>query len=331
MLPRSFIPRTPRTRLWGRLLAAGILWLLIAQASPPAQAPKPIPVEALKAPGLPNLFRIGPRLYSGAAPEGNAGFEALQQLGVRTLITVDGARPDVASARRYGLRYLHLPVGYDGIPTDTQAQLVKATRSQPGPFYVHCHHGQHRGPTAAAVICLAEGLWNSAQAEQWLQIAGTATHYTGLFESVRRFQAPTADALHRLPDNFPETAPVPAFVDTMVQIDQRIDHLKAIRQANYHSPAAHPDLQPAHELTLLIEQYRESRRLPEAVRRGTLFVAALESAEAEVREAQIQWARYTAHPELNVPRELDEAFDTVTRRCQTCHRAHRDTPTKPKK
>jgi len=313
------------------LLAAAILWHPLAPAASSPLVPKPIQVESLKVTGLPHLFRISPQLYSGAAPEGDAGFLALQQLGVRTLITVDGARPDIARARRYGLRYLHLPIGYDGIPTNTQAQLVKATRSQPGPFYVHCHHGQHRGPTAAAVICLADGLWNPAQAEQWLQTAGTATHYTGLYESVRRFQAPAADALQRLPGNFPETAPVPAFVDAMVQIDQRMDHLKAIRQANYQPPAEHPDLQPAHELTLLIEHYRESRRLSEVVSRGTLFVAALESAEAEVREAGIQLARYTDHPELSVRRQLDEAFDTVTRRCQTCHRTHRDTPTKPKK
>ena len=58
----------------------------------------------------------------------------------------------------------------------------------PGPLFVHCHHGLHRGPTAAALIC--EGLrgWSPEQAEKWMTVAGTATNYSGLYRTVREFQ-----------------------------------------------------------------------------------------------------------------------------------------------
>src|SRR5207302_1722064 len=67
-------------------------------------------------PGLHNVHCVADRLYSGSVPEGDAGFASLRRLGVQTAISVDGARPDVDRARRFGLRYVHIPVGYDGVP-----------------------------------------------------------------------------------------------------------------------------------------------------------------------------------------------------------------------
>src|ERR1051326_9522581 len=63
--------------------------------------------QPMTLPGLRNVFRVGRRLYSGAAPADEAGFRSLCALGVRTIISVDGATPDVAAARRHGLRYVH--------------------------------------------------------------------------------------------------------------------------------------------------------------------------------------------------------------------------------
>src|SRR5215203_3182916 len=84
-----------------------------APAVPPAGAPggTPEPPRKLDAPGIENLYRLTEGLYSGGQPEGEAGFAALKRLGVRTIISVDGARPDVETARRFGMRYVHLPVG----------------------------------------------------------------------------------------------------------------------------------------------------------------------------------------------------------------------------
>ena len=53
----------------------------------------PAKPERLHVEGIENLFRLGPRLYSGGQPEGDGGFTALKSLGIKTIITVDGARP----------------------------------------------------------------------------------------------------------------------------------------------------------------------------------------------------------------------------------------------
>ena len=74
------------------------------------------PPERLDLPGLENVYRLGPQLYSGGEPRGEEAFAALRALGIKTAISVDGATPDTETAQKFGIRYVHLPVGYDGIP-----------------------------------------------------------------------------------------------------------------------------------------------------------------------------------------------------------------------
>ncbi|MEM6655987.1 MAG: hypothetical protein AAF596_09305, partial [Planctomycetota bacterium] len=80
---------------------------------------------------------------------------SLYRQGVRTLVSVDGARPDVALAAEHGLRYVHVPFGYDGIPREARLALTRVARDRQGGVYVHCHHGRHRGPAAAVVVARA--------------------------------------------------------------------------------------------------------------------------------------------------------------------------------
>ena len=158
------LAKTAVCALW---LAASFLFAAELKQSSPGAMPLEDP------PGVHNLYLLGTNLYSGSTPEGDAGFQALAELGVKTIISVDGAQPDAARAKNFGIRYVHLPYGYDGISTNLQLQLAKAGETLPGPFYVHCHHGKHRGPTAVAVMCMANGGWTASQAESWMHAAGS--------------------------------------------------------------------------------------------------------------------------------------------------------------
>ena len=225
--------------------------------------------ERIAGPGVENLFRLSPRLFSGAQPEGKRGFETLKRLGVRTVISVDGALPDVEAARRQGLRYVHLPVGYDGISRDQAIRLVAAIRGLPGPVFVHCHHGKHRGPAAVAVCAMATEGWDAALARSWLDRAGTDPKYSGLFATVERFTLPSAEELNRASrDELPERATVPALVATMVEVDRIWDRLKAIQDSGFRTPQDSPDLDPPHEALMLVERFHEASRHQEAKARG---------------------------------------------------------------
>src|SRR5262245_46397548 len=106
---RTILPRV--------LAAAVVVMSLIApswSADPPVAATwKP---EKINEPTLPNAFRLHTKVISGGQPDGELAFAKLKELGVKTIISVDGARPEVELAKKYGLRYVHLPHGYDGVP-----------------------------------------------------------------------------------------------------------------------------------------------------------------------------------------------------------------------
>jgi protein tyrosine phosphatase (PTP) superfamily phosphohydrolase (DUF442 family) len=281
-------------------------------------------VKPLEAPAIHNLFALGTNIFSGSTPEGAEGYEALAKLGVKTIISVDGAAPDAEAARKLGMRYVHLPHGYDGISTNLQLLLAKAGRELSGPIYVHCHHGKHRGPAAAAVICMADQGWSKSQAEAFLVAAGTATNYVGLYEVVREFQLPTIEQLMALPANFPEKAQVSGLTDSMVGVDERWENLKEVRAAGYLVPKDHPDIQPANETVILSEHYREAQRLPDVIAKGTDMVGRFKTAETEAKEAERLLRRFGAGGNAELKAQLDQAFDAMAKSCSTCHKAHRD-------
>jgi protein tyrosine phosphatase (PTP) superfamily phosphohydrolase (DUF442 family) len=294
----------------------------LAAAEPKKSSPGATPIE--DPPGLHNLYLLGTNLYSGSTPEGDAGFEGLAKLGVKTIISVDGAQPEVARAKRFGLRYVHLPHGYDGISWNVQLQLAKAATELEGPFYVHCHHGQHRGPTAAAIICMTKDSWDTGQAEQWLKAAGTATNYSGLYETVRKFKKPPLEQVKALHTEFPEVANVSGLVDSMVQIDNTWDRLKAIRTLQYETSKIHPEAHPPNEAILLWEHFREAQRLPEATKYGYDFIQRLKSAEDEVQTAEQLLREIAAKPNADLRTRLNASFDEIGKSCASCHKDYRN-------
>jgi protein tyrosine phosphatase (PTP) superfamily phosphohydrolase (DUF442 family) len=279
----------------------------------------PAGIHPLKASGIENFYQLTDKIYSGSAPEGDAAFADLQARGVKTIITVDGAKPDVEAARRHGIRYVHLPFGYDGVPTNQAVRLIKAAETLPGPIYVHCHHGSHRGPAGAAVICMGMVGWTPAQADSWLKLAGTSTNYPGLYRTVEAFQPPSAQALKMVPEDFPETSPIPPLADVMVQIDQTVDRLKLMKQAGYHAPASNPDVDPAHEALLLDELFKELARSPIAEKRDDDFRSKLARAEQAAGEFHTS---LSVTPVITL--KADVAFQHLNDACAACHKAHRN-------
>jgi len=248
----------------------------------------------------------------------------LKSLGIKTAISVDGATPDAETARRYGIRYVHLPVGYDGIPREQAVRIIKAARTLPGPVFVHCHHGKHRGPAAVAICGLANEAWTKEQAVSWLERAGTAPDYRGLYEAARGFAPPTAAELERAGGEFPERAKVPAFVEMMVRVDGHWDRLKAIQKAEFKPPTDHPDLDPPHEALQLTELFREASRLSEVRARGEVFARSLEAAEGQAESLRQALRNLAERPGEPARRVAEAAFLALSKGCAGCHARHRD-------
>jgi hypothetical protein len=294
-------------------LCGGVVLLGPEHSGPPASNQP----AAITATGIQNAFRLSDRVYSGSVPEGDAGFATLRSLGVRTVLSVDGMTPDVRTAARYGLRYVHIPIGYDGISREKAWQMARAVRDLPGPVYVHCHHGQHRGPAAAAAIllCLNPG-YSADDATNWLTVAGTDPHYPGLIGLPRSLHRPTPSELDRVPAEFPPVAVIPDLARVMVAVDARWDHLKEAKAANWKRSAAQPDVDPSHEARQLRELYREAARLPDANRRDAGFIKLL--TEAETIAGELEGALRSN------PQRANALFGQLRSTCNRCHAAYRN-------
>lgn len=287
----------------------------------------PVP-QRFEGDGLHNMFRLTPRLLSGSAPADDAAFASLGALGVTTIISVDGARPDLERAHARGMRYVHIPIGYDGVDADQQRRLVASARaglgtSEKGAVYVHCHHGVHRGPAAAAVALIGLGVLNNEQAVAFLEAAGTSHSYPGLYAS--------AKAARRLPDlpvaddpwdGLPEAVEVSDFTEAMADIDRVWDRLKIIRASGWSTPSDHPDLVPAAESGMIVDLLRSAQlhppMLPDPARAGTFeeLLARAISAADELETALV----------ARDPASAERAWRPLADSCTACHQQFRNPP-----
>lgn len=292
-------------------------WMLIACGTEPAGAEPASGPARVSSEHLPNAYRLHERVLSGGLPDGEAAFRELQELGVKTIISVDGARPEVALARKYGLRYVHLPHGYDGISAERQLELAKAVRDLPGPIYIHCHHGKHRSPAAATVACVELGLLRPDQAEQVLKTAGTSEHYRGLYRAALEAKRVSPELLDRVPGNFPETAKLPPMAEAMVAVEHHHDRLKQLEKSNWSPVPSATTRSPAEEALLLREALTELLRTPEVAQRSAEFQTLLRESESATMDLE----RALRNSDLPLARS---AWKRVDERCVGCHRHFRD-------
>ncbi len=285
-----------------------------------ADAPKKI-----GSPALPNAYQLTEKVISGGQPDGDAAFKELRDLGVKTVISVDGAKPDVELAKKYGLRYVHLPHGYDGIPDQRLLELAKAVHDLPGLIYIHCHHGKHRSPAAAAAACVVAGYLSNAEGMAVLATAGTSKGYRGLFQSVHDARLVSEKALSEVKVEYRETVPIPPLADAMTAVDHTFDHLKVVSAGGWKVTKEHADIDPPHEALLLREHFTELLRTDEIKKRPAEFQQMMKQNEASAQ--QLEDALRAGKPDV---KKTNAIFERVTADCTACHQKYRDVPLKEK-
>lgn len=307
------------------LSALALSALLACSSAPREAAPRPEsrPRPALEAaapvdlPGLHNVVAYTPQLYSGSQPEG-PGLETLAAMGFRTIISVDGAQPAVEQAEALGLRYVHLPIGYDGIDAARKLELARAARDLPGPIYVHCHHGKHRSAGAAAAITRALGQLDASTAVARMQVSGTAPDYRGLYACATDTALATPAALDAAPNAFPSRYKTTGIVQIMVDVDFALDNVKAIEKSAWSVPAEHPDLVPAAEVGRIAHYLRELEDDGEVQGQPAEFLTFLRSSREAAEQLEKSLLERAAGADLSAD------MKRLTSSCKACHAKFRD-------
>ena len=305
------------------VILAGLNGTLSSVADNHVSVQSAIPYK-LDTPLLPNALMLHPDVISGGLPEGDLAFKALAERGIKTIISVDGMKPDIETAKRFGMRYVHLPHGYDGIPATRVQELAKAVLELPRPIYIHCHHGKHRSPAAATVACVAAGLVEQDDAQAVLLIAGTNKNYRGLFQSVQRAKPIPRSQLHALRVDFKEVAEVPPVAEAMVELGRRLENIKLIEDAGFNTPKHHPDLDPSHEALLLREHFAELRRTGQVATKATDYRQILLESErlAKTLEEMLKHRRASS---FDSP-AASKMIERISAKCSNCHARYRDNP-----
>lgn len=294
--------------------------------SPDVSAPSiPLPALAETAPrnepGLHNAVAYHEGFVSGSVPDGDAGFDTLAAMGVKTIISVDGAEPDVERAAARGMRYIHLPIGYNGFDETRKLQLVRASRDAlaEGPVYIHCHHGKHRSAGAAATVAASLGWETSETGLERMKVSGTAANYTGLYACAANALPLTVAVVDQVPADFPSVWKASDFVQAMVDIDEALEHLKAIEKAGWKTPPDHPDLVPASEAGRLADLHRVLLEIEYTAKKPAGFADLMKEGNQRALTLEDALVAGTTHAAA-----LSALLKQINASCKDCHVKFRD-------
>ena len=277
--------------------------------------------------GIVNVVAFHSDFYSGSAPVSESGFQSLDSLGIKTIISVDGAIPNVDLAQKHGMRYVHLPIGYDGFDDARKAQLVRAVRDLPKPIYLHCHHGKHRSAGAAGTIAVSLGWLTNDEAATRMKVCGTAAGYKGLWACTAAAVPMTEIAIDAASSDFPKITKPDSFVASMVAIDETLDRLKLAEKNEWLAPKDHPDLAPISDAGKLADLFRLIGEPPAKPN--------LNPQEQAERLAQIHlWLKAEGMKANELERmlenssaktaEMSQTLAAIGASCKQCHVKYRD-------
>ena len=274
-----------------------------------------LPAFAAEGP-LPHFTWRSKDVATGGKPDGEAAFKELAAQGIKTVVNVDGSQPDLAAAKKYGLRYIHLPIGYDEFSTDDLATMRRLADEVKGKLYIHCHHGKHRGPAYAAALLRMEGKITPEEARKLLEDAGTSTDYPGLWFS--GIEQPLGE-IEPCAAPLSESRKTSSMVEGMVLIDDAYELVKRYFEGGMKPMEKHPDFELTSFSMKVLHEMEVTREFPES--KDLKF--------KELLEISIDASRaLVAASEKGTTDELPEHYKRVKESCVKCHKVYRNPPLK---
>ena len=188
-------------------LLGALFWLRVASPTEPLApperprvaevpaAPQPATVQTRRDPkwaapikkqGLPNLHKVGDRLYRGAQPTAE-GMEQLKTMGVRTVINLRKFHSDRDEIGETSLAYEHIyfnPLHPEDKEVVRFLQIV--TDKARTPAFVHCQHGADRTGTMCALYRIVVQGWSKQEAIREMTDGGFG-HHEALFGNLRNY------------------------------------------------------------------------------------------------------------------------------------------------
>ena len=277
----------------------GIALLAVSYGCAAPEPPARVAPAAVS--GITRVHQVDAQLLTGSSPD-DQGYRQLRALGVDVVLSVDGPEPPVEIIRSLGMRSIHLPIGYDGVPLAVTRSLARLAQESPqATLYVHCHQGMHRGPAVAAILLRLRGAGSAEDASAILSACGTSPEYVGLWTSVEDFTAPQGSCAD---------APLPE----LVQPDPLVRHMDRIQELRDRlDDSSLGRLDAASNVLLLKDAFVELQRLHQPS----------STARAERWNHDIQLTIELLDSMRSMPFPGLRQLARIDARCDSCHAASR--------
>jgi protein tyrosine phosphatase (PTP) superfamily phosphohydrolase (DUF442 family) len=291
------------------------------EAAASVELPKTKPYDAH---GLHNVFRLSDRIVTGSEPHGEEALRELAAMGVKTILSVDGKVPDEAAARALGMRYVHVPIQYSGIHPDEVRRIAKTFLDLPSPVYVHCFHGKHRGPAAAAIgRVVLDGVSREAAIAEMRQWGGTSSKYEGLYRTVAQCEMPSARDLAAYEWDYPAAFAFSGFRHSMIGVSRDFEEVEAASKRDWAVDPEHPDVVPANTAERLAKVFADSAATDEVKGKPADFRRWMDDSVKASRDLADALRRH-AQGDVAAAKAAQEAFAVVKQRCDDCHKPYRN-------
>lgn len=283
-----------------------------------------LPRTPQELPGLHNVFQLSDTIISGSEPDGQEGLRAIRDLGVKTILSVDGKEPDAEAAAALGMRYVHIPIQYSGFHEGELAEITKTFRELEGPFYVHCFHGKHRGPAAAAVgRVVLDGASRETAIGEMKQYCGTSEKYEGLYREIAVAPFPSRAESAAYAFDFPAVHRPEGMVGVMVQMARAHDNLVELEKRQWALDPEHPDVDALNEAAKLLQSFESSQGLTQVMAGPDDLREWMGTSLADSR-ALLQAIEGVRSGNSEAGAEAGAAFQRLRKGCLDCHAAYRD-------
>jgi protein tyrosine phosphatase (PTP) superfamily phosphohydrolase (DUF442 family)/cytochrome c556 len=282
------------------------------------------PRKPQELPGLHNVFELSDDIVSGSEPHGAEGLQAIHAMGVKTILSVDGKEPDAEAAAALGMRYVHIPIQYSGFSDGELAEITKTFRELEGPFYVHCFHGKHRGPAAAAVgRVVLDGASRETAIGEMKQYCGTSEKYEGLYREIAITPFPSAQESGSFAFDFAPVHRPEGMVGVMVQMSRAYDNLVELDKRAWALDPEHPDIDALNEAVQIRQAFESAQELAQVVAGPDDLREWMAQSLVESRKLTDALERMRAGT-AEAGAEAGASFQLLKQGCNDCHAAYRD-------
>ena len=122
--------------------------------------------KVFKLDGVKNyIVKYDNKMYRGGEMQTKAGAEALKKLGVNTIVSITPTDEERKMTKELGLKLVEIEFNKkEGVSADQLKSFLSMVHKEEGPFYVHCHGGNHRAGILAAAYRIHEQKWSKDKA-----------------------------------------------------------------------------------------------------------------------------------------------------------------------